>query len=174
MTSEVTLPVERRILLIRGRRVLVDRDLAKLYGVTTKNLNKAVRRNMERFPDDFMLQLSTAEADALRFQFGTSNAGRGGRRYLEQGVAMLSSVLRSRRAVLANIAIMRAFVKIREILASHADLVRRLDELEKKYDGHFHVVSDAIRQLMEKPPEPPPPPEEPEKEKIGFSGGTER
>ena len=87
---------------------------------------------------------------------------------------MLSSVLRSRRAVLANIAIMRAFVKIREILASHADLVRRLDELEKKYDGQFHVVFDAIRQLMEKPPEPPPPPEEPEKEKIGFSGGTEQ
>src|SRR5262249_35728253 len=131
---------------------MLDRDLGALYGVETKMLNRAVKRNFKRFPSDFMFQLTEDEADALRYQIGTSKKGRGGRRYLpyvftEQGVAMLSSVLNSERAILVNIEIMRAFVKLRQMLASNAELSRRLDELESKYDKQFRVVFDAIRQI---------------------------
>jgi len=131
--------------------VILDQDLAVLYGVQTKAITQAVRRNVERFPADFMFQLSGDEWKALRSQIVTSK-GRGGRRYppyafTEQGVAMLSSVLRSRRAIEVNIEIMRAFVRLRRILASHAALDRKLRELEKNYDASFKVVFDAIRQL---------------------------
>ena len=172
--------IARSILLIRGHKVMLDADLAVLYSVETKALNRAVKRNIERFPADFMFQLSAEEVEALRLHLGTSNSqpsgalrsqfgtskGRGGRRYLpyvftEQGVAMLSSVLRSPRAVRVNIEIMRAFVRLREVLSSHADLARKLAALEKKYDAQFKVVFDAIRALMT-PPAPPP------KARIGF------
>jgi hypothetical protein len=148
--------IEHAIYLIRGEKVMLDHDLALLYGVETKALNRAVKRNLPRFPSDFMFQLTVDEAELLRCQIGTSNEGRGGRRYLpyvftEQGVAMLSSVLNSERAVLVNIEIMRAFVKLRQLLASNAELSRRLDELESKYDKQFRVVFDAIRQLMATP-----------------------
>jgi len=144
--------IEGAILLIRGQKVMLDRDLAALYGVETKSLTRAVRRNRERFPADFMFELSREEFDDLRRQFGTSSQW-GGRRYrpyafTEQGVAMLSSVLRSKRAVQVNVEIMRAFVRMRQILAANADLARRLDTLEQKYDAQFKVVFDAIRQLM--------------------------
>jgi hypothetical protein len=157
--------IEARILLIRGHRVMLDTDLASLYGVETKALTRAVRRNLERFPGDFMFQLKPEEFANLRRQFGTSSQW-GGRRYAphaftEQGVAMLSSVLRSQRAVLVNVEIMRTFVRLRQILAAHADLQRRLDELEDKYDSKFKVVFEAIRQLMQ-------PPEKPRK-RIGFA-----
>jgi len=160
--SELLIPeerIEKAILLIRGHKVLLDSNLAELYGVETKNLNKAVQRNLERFPDDFMFQLTADEHAALRFQIGTSKTGRGGRRYLpyaftEQGVAMLSSVLHSNRAVAVNIAIMRAFVRLREILSTHKDLAAKLEKMERKlgeHDEHFRVVFDAIRQLMAPP-----------------------
>lgn len=156
MTGKSLIPaerIERTIYLIRGERVMLDRDLAVLYGVETRILNRAVKRNLNRFPEDFMFQLSAEEAAGLRFQNGTSKKGSGGRRYLpyaftEQGVAMLSSVLRSTRAVQVNIEIMRAFVRLRQMLASNADLSRRLDELESKYDRQFKIVFDAIRELM--------------------------
>jgi hypothetical protein len=159
--------IERSILLIRGHKVMLDSDLAELYGVTTKRLNEQVRRNLPRFPDDFMFQLTESETYLLRSQFATSKKGRGGRRYLpyaftEQGVAMLSSVLNSERAIKVNIEIMRAFVRLRRILASNAELARKLDAMEKKYNAQFKVVFDAIRQLMA-PPEPEPP-----KKRIGF------
>jgi hypothetical protein len=149
--------IERSILLIRGHKVILDSDLAGLYGVTTKRLNEQVRRNLSRFPEDFMFQLTESETDLLRSQFATSKKGRGGRRYppyvfTEQGVAMLSSVLNSERAIKVNIEIMRAFVHLRRMLASHADLARKLEALEKKYDAQFKVVFEAIRELM-KPPE---------------------
>ena len=147
--------IERRILLIRGQKVMLDADLAELYEIETKELNLAVRRNPERFPEDFRVQLSAQEFHNLRFQSVTSSSW-GGRRYrpyafTEQGVAMLSSVLRSPRAIQVNIAIMRAFVKLREILATHRDLARRLDEMESRYDAQFKVVFDAIRELMTPP-----------------------
>lgn len=174
VTSSSIIPVERRILSLRGHKVMLDADLAELYGVATKVLNQAVKRNIERFPQDFMFQLTKKDVDglvdywdssALRSQFVTSNR-RGGRRYLplaftEQGVAMLSSVLHSPRAVQVNIAIMRAFVKLREILATHRELARRLDELESKYDKQFRAVFDAIRELMTPPPKP--------RRRIGFA-----
>jgi len=149
--------IERSILLIRGHKVMLDSDLAELFGVTTKRLNEQVRRNLSRFPEDFMFQLTESETDLLRSQFATSKKGRGGRRYqpyafTEQGVAMLSSVLNSERAIKVNIEIMRAFVRLRRMLASHADLARKLEALEKKYDAQFKVVFEAIRELM-KPPE---------------------
>ncbi len=148
--------IENKILLIRGQKVMLDADLAELYGVETKVLMQAVKRNISRFPHDFMFQLSEEEYALLRSQFVTSKRGRGGRRYApyaftEQGVAMLSSVLRSERAVQVNILIMRAFVKLRQILASHKDLARKLDEMEEKYDAQFKVVFDAIRELMAPP-----------------------
>ncbi|PYS57368.1 MAG: DNA-binding protein, partial [Acidobacteria bacterium] len=158
-SDALAVQVERRILLIRGQKVMLDADLAELYGVPTKSLNLAVKRNAERFPEDFMFQLTGDEAAGLRFHFETSKSGRGGRRYrpyafTEQGVAMLSSVLRSLRAVQVNIAIMRTFVRLREMLLSHADLARKLAALENKYDAQFKVVFDAIRELMQ-PPTPP-------------------
>jgi hypothetical protein len=157
--TSVSLPIERieqRIVLIRGHKVLLDADLAELYGVQTKALTRQVKRNPKRFPADFMFQLTAAEWDALRSQIGTSN-GRGGRRYTpyaftEQGVAMLSSVLNSDRAIEVNVQIMRAFVKLRRILGTHKDLARKLNDLERRYDHQFAVVFDAIRQLMEPAP----------------------
>jgi len=164
-SDALAVQVERRILLIRGQKVMLDADLAKLYGVPTKSLNLAVKRNDERFPEDFMFQLTGDEAAGLRFHFETSKSGRGGRRYrpyafTEQGVAMLSSVLRSLRAVQVNIAIMRTFVRLREMLLSHADLARKLAALENKYDAQFKVVFDAIRELMQ--------PSTPPRREIGF------
>jgi hypothetical protein len=158
--------IERKIYLIRGQKVMLDSDLAYLYGVETSNLNKAVKRNIDRFPPDFMFQITKDETESLIFQSGMPKTiGRGGRRYLpyaftEQGIAMLSTVLKSTRAVQVNIAIMRAFVKLREMIASNKELAKRLDELEKKYDAQFRVVFDAIRELML-------PPEE-DKRKIGY------
>lgn len=158
--------IENRIYFIRRQKVMLDRDLAELYGVKTKSLNLAVKRNRERFPADFMFQLTKEEFQNLRFQNETSSWG--GQRYLpyaftEQGVAMLSSVLRSKRAIYVNIQIMRTFTKLRELLATHKDLQRKIEETEKKYDQQFKVVFDAIRKLMS-PPEKP-------KRRIGFRGG---
>ena len=157
--------IEQKIYLVRRHKVMLDRDLAEMYEVPTRRLNEQVKRNISRFPSDFMFQLSSEEADNLRSQFATSSSGHGGRRYLpyvftEQGVAMLSSVLNSERAVQVNIAIMRTFVKLRQMLASNAELARRLAAMEKKYDTQFKVVFDAIRELM-RPLEKP-------KRKIGF------
>lgn len=159
--------IEHRILLLHGLKVMLDAHLAELYGVSTKRLNEQVRRNRKRFPDDFMFRLTKDEADALRSHFATLEKGRGRhRKYLpyvftEQGVAMLSSVLNSERAILVNVEVMRAFVRLRELLSTHKDLARKLEELEKKYDEQFAVVFRAIRELMT-PPEPPP------KRRIGF------
>jgi hypothetical protein len=175
--------IERTILIIRGTKVMLDRDLANLYGVGTKALNQAVKRNLDRFPPDFMFRLTWDEAEVAdtRSQSVTLNAGkRTASRshsvtlkrgmnvkyrpyaFTEQGVAMLSSVLRSEQAIAVNIEIMRAFVRLRQLLASHTDLARKLDALEKKYDSQFRVVFDAIRQLMEPPPEPG-------RKRIGFA-----
>ena len=149
--------IERSIYLIRGEKVMLDRDLAKLYDVSTAALNQAVRRNRERFPEDFMFQLTTAEVGELnRSQIVIGSQKHRNPRsrpfaFTEQGVAMLSSVLRSKCAITVNIEIMRAFVKLRQILASNTDLARRLDELESKYDKQFKVVFAAIRQLMPTP-----------------------
>ncbi|HEU4508853.1 MAG TPA: ORF6N domain-containing protein [Pyrinomonadaceae bacterium] len=148
--------IENAIYVIRGEEVMLDHDLAFLYGVETKTLNRAVKRNLQRFPPDFMFQLTEDEAEALRCQIGTSNKGRGGRRYLphvftEPGVAMLSSVLSTERAVAVSIEMIRAFIKLRELFGSNAELARQLDELESKYDKQFKVVFDAIRELMAKP-----------------------
>ena len=145
---------------------MLDSDLAELYQVETKNLNKAVKRNIARFPGDFMFQLTEEEWNLLRFQTGTSNTDRGGRRYMpyvftEQGVAMLSSVLNSERSVQVNIAIMRAFVQLREIAVSHKDLLQKVNEMEKKYDENFRVVFAALKRLMEPQPLPL-------KRRIGF------
>ena len=143
--------IEKAILLVRSEKVLLDRDLARLYGVSTSVLNKAVTRNIDRFPPDFMFQLSKNEFSDLKFHFGTSSWGgtrKLPRAFTEQGVAMLSSVLRSKRAVQVNIEIMRTFVKLRQMLATHKDLERKLTALETKYDKHFKVVFDAIRALM--------------------------
>ncbi len=145
--------IERAIHLIRGHKVMLDADLAELYGVSVGRLNEAVKRNRNRFPDDFMFQLTKKEFEDLKSQVAISSSGWGGRRhppyaFTEQGVAMLSSVLRSKRAIRVNIEIMRAFVRLRQILASHKELARKLDELEKNYDAQFKVVFDAIRQLM--------------------------
>ncbi len=151
--------IEKAILFIRGHRVMLDRDLAELYDVPTKALNQAVRRNPKRFPDDFMFQLSKEELENWRSQIVTSDsAARMGLRrpplaFTEQGVAMLSSVLHSERAIEVNIAVMRAFVRLREILATHKDLARKLEELERKYDVQFRAVFEAIRQLMTPPPD---------------------
>ncbi len=158
--------IATKILEIRGKRVMLDKDLAKLYGVTTFNLNKAVKRNLERFPNDFMYQLTSQEFKNLIFHFGISSWG--GRRKLpyvftEQGVAMLSSVLHSQRAIRVNIQIMRAFVKLKELLLTHKELGIKIEALERKYVNHDEKIKkifEAIRQLMI-------PPEEP-KRKIGF------
>ncbi len=163
----MALPAERilhAILVLRGERVLLDSDLAALYGVETRALVQAVKRNAGRFPDDFMFQLTAQEWADLKSQTVISSSW-GGRRippyaFTELGVAMLSSVLNSERAIQANIAIMRAFTQLRSMLASHSDLARKLEALEKKYDGQFRVVFQALRDLME----PPLPPKKP----IGF------
>ena len=162
--------IERAILLIRGHKVMLDADLAALYEVETRVLVQAVKRNLDRFPEDFMFQLTKEEFEILRSQSVTSSQW-GGRRYppyafTEQGVAMLSSVLRSKRAVQVNIEIMRAFVRLRRMLASHKELARKLDALERKYDVQFKVVFDAIRQLMAPP--------EPKHRRIGFRTGDEK
>ena len=160
MSKTSLIPIERiekAIYLIRGEKVMLDRDLAKLYDVTTAALNQTVRRNRERFAEDFMFQLTLAEVAQLnRSQFVISSQKHRDPRFrpyafTEQGVAMLSSVLRSKRAITVNIEIMRAFVKLRQMLASNAELSRRLDELESKYDSQFKVVFDAIRKLMSPP-----------------------
>jgi phage regulator Rha-like protein len=157
--------ISQKIFFLRGTRVMLDADLARLYGVATKNLNKAVNRNTNRFPSDFMFQLSLKELQSLRFQTGTSKLGRGGRRYApyaftEQGVAMLSSVLHSARAVQVNVAIMRTFVRLREMLATHEELRRKIDAMEKRYDARFQAVFETIRQMLETPI--------PAKKPIGF------
>jgi len=156
--------IERIIFSIRGQKVILDRDLADLYEVTTKALNQAVKRNERRFPTDFMFRLTKGEKEELvtncdRFQTLKHSSALPSA-FTEQGVAMLSSVLRSKRAVAVNIEIMRAFVRLRKILTSHAELARKLEELEKKYDSQFRVVFDAIRQLMA--------PKEVPSKKIGF------
>jgi hypothetical protein len=168
--------IERRILFLRGQKVMLDFDLAELYGVETRTLNQAVQRNLERFPEDFMFQLSADESEqvlrsqivisnmettgiskgkfgSLRSQIVTSKQGKGGRRYrpyafTEQGVGMLSGVLNSPRAVQTHVAIIRTFAQLRQMLATHADLARKLATLESKYDKQFRVVFDAIRELM--------------------------
>jgi hypothetical protein len=164
--------VENKILLLRGQKVMLDRDLAELYGIATSNLNRAVTRNPDRFPLDFMFVLSDAEWNDLRSQFVTASWGgvrTPPRAFTEEGVAMLSSVLRSRRAVQVNILIMRAFVKMREMISSHTELAAQIRELERKFekhDGQIKLVFDALRQLMEPPPVP--------KKKFGFrTGGDE-
>lgn len=169
MSKEIV-PVEKiatALFTARGQKVIVDFELARLYGVTTGNLNKAVSRNPKRFPADFMFRLTAREAERLTFQIGISK-GRGGRRHLpyaftEQGVAMLSSVLNSERAVKVNIAIMRAFVKLREMLDANRELAQKFSELEKrvgKHDQEIGAIIDAIRQLMASPKNP--------KREIGF------
>ena len=163
--------IQQSIVAIRGQRVMLDSDLAALYGVATRVLVQAVQRNLERFPEDFMFRLTREEFEALRSQIVISKPGRGGRRALpyaftEQGVAMLSSVLRSERAIRVNIEIMRAFVRLREMLASHGELARRLGELEQRYDEQFKAVFDAIRQLMT--------PSAPARRRLGFRTPTER
>ena len=159
--------IENKIYLIRGQKVMMDNDLAKLYRVPTKRLKEQVKRNMTRFPEDFMFKLTVQEFEILRSQFATSRWG--GERYLpyaftEQGVAMLSSVLNSERAIQVNIVIMRAFVKLKVILSTHKELSYKLKELESKIEKHdteIQSIFDAIRQLMAPPPEPP-------KRRIGF------
>ena len=160
------LPVENitnKIYFIRDHKVMLDRDLAELYGVETGQLKRAVRRNKERFPDDFMFILTNQDVRNLRCQIGISSWGGG--RYLpmaftEQGVAMLSSVLNSKRAILANIQIMRTFTRIRQMLLSNKDLKRKIEAMENKYDKQFSIVFEAIKQLLQEDDKP--------KRKIGF------
>jgi hypothetical protein len=160
--------IEKRIFAVRGRQVLLDEDLADLYGVETKRLIEQVKRNLDRFPEDFMFQLDNEEAAALRSQIATSSTGRGGRRYApyvftEQGVAMLSSVLRSKRAIAVNIEIMRAFVELRRVASSYAGFKKRLEQLERRmgeHDDQLGQIFNAMRQLIA-------PPEQP-KRPIGF------
>ena len=159
--------IEERIFFIRGQRVMLDKDLAGLYGVETRDLNKAVKRNLDRFPSDFMFQLTDEEFKNLMFHFGTSRWG-GARKlpyaFTEQGVAMLSGVLRSKRAVQVNVAIMRAFVRLREILSAHKELAQKLTELERKSEKHdvqIQAIFEAMRKLMQ-------PAERPKHRRIGF------
>jgi len=152
------------VFFVRGEKVMLDADLARLYGVTTGNLNKAVKRNQARFPGDFMFQLNDKETENLIFQSGRSK-GRGGRRHqpyalTEQGVAMLSSVLNSERAVQVNIAIMRTFVQLRRLMDTNRELARKIEALEKKYDEQFADVFAAIKQLIAQPGPP--------RKRIGF------
>jgi len=155
--------IRNKILLIRGKKVMLDRDLAELYGVQTKYLTRQVRRNKDRFPSDFLLILTRQELTNLRCQFGTSSWG--GLRYhpyafTEHGILMLSSVLNSKRAIQVNIQIMRMFTRLREMLTSHKELKQKIEEMEKKYDHQFKVVFDAIKKLIEPPQKP--------KKRIGF------
>ena len=171
MTESGLIPVERierAILVLRGQKVMLDSDLAVMYGVGTRELVQATKRNPERFPSDFVFQLTPQEVSVLKSQIVISKpTGRGGRRsapyaFTEQGVAMLSSVIRSSRAVRVNVEIMRTFVRLRRMLQANADLARKLEELEKRYDAQFRVVFDAIRELMAPPAK--------EKRPIGFGG----
>jgi len=163
--------VQNRIHLIRGQKVMLDSELAGLYGVETKALNRAVKRHATRFPDDFLLHLTPKEVTNLRYQIGTSSLGYGGRRYrpyafTEQGIAMLSSVLNSERAVQVNILIVRAFVQLRSLLASHRKLAEKLAQLERRLEGHDAAIRnlfDAIRAMVADPPGP--------KRLIGFNRG---
>jgi hypothetical protein len=155
--------VEKKILLIRGQKVILDVDLAELYDVETKVFNQAVKRNIDRFPKDFMFQLTADEARTIRSQFVT--ASRRNIRYLpyaftEHGIIMAASILNSQRAIDASVYVVRAFIRLREMIASHKDLTKKLNELEKKYDGQFQIVFEAIRQLIEV--------EEKPKRKIGY------
>jgi hypothetical protein len=168
-----TLPasaISHKIYFLRKTRAMLDSDLASLYGVTTFNLNKAVRRNIRRFPKDFMFRVTASELDSLIFQAGISKKkSRGGSRYpphafTEHGIAMLSSVLHSDRAVQVNIAIMRAFLQLRAMLATHEDLRRKIAEMEKRYDSKFHAVFATLRQMLETPIPP--------KRQIGFHSRT--
>ena len=156
--------IERKIYFIRGIKVRLDKDLAELYGVPTKRLNEQIKRNPKRFPSDFMFQLTMEEARASRSQFATLKKGKNIKylpyAFTEQGVAMLSSVLNSDRAIEVNLQIMRVFVKLRELMMSHKDLARKVEELEKKYDAQFRGVFEAIRRLMKE--------EEKPKAPIGF------
>lgn len=172
LVSDRLIPTERitkSIRVVRHQKVLLDADLAELYGVETRTLNQAVQRNIERFPEDFMFRLTEEEAQSLRSQFVILDVGRGRHRkflpyaFTEQGVAMLSSVLRSPKAVAVNVEIMRAFVELRRVLESTAGLSRKLEALERKYDGQFAEVFEAIRQLLI-PPETP-------KRRIGYKSG---
>ena len=155
--------IESIIYLIRGKKIMLDSDLAVLYRVETKVLLQAIKRNIERFPTDFMFQLDEQEYEILRSQIVTSSWG--GRRYLpyaftEQGIAMLSTVLNSKRAINVNIQIMRTFTKLREMIESNKDLKRKIEDMEKKYDKQFQIVFEAIKQLVE--------PVERPKRKVGF------
>ena len=157
--------IERAIIVVRGEKVMLDSELAEIYGVETRIWNQAVRRNINRFPVDFMFQLTVAEEASLRSQIVISNEGRGGRRYLpyaftEHGALMLANVLNSERAAQTSVQVVRAFVKLRQMLSSNAELARKLAAMEKKYDAQFKVVFDAIRQLMSPPTRP--------KREIGF------
>jgi hypothetical protein len=160
--------IEQRIFVVRGRQVMLDEDLADLYGVATKRLVEQVKRNVDRFPEDFMFQLDKEEAAALRSQIATSNTGRGGRRYApyvftEQGVAMLSSVLRSKRAIAVNIEIMRTFVELRRVASSYAAIEERLEQIERgmgEHDDQLAQIFNALRQLIAPPAQP--------KRPIGF------
>jgi hypothetical protein len=157
--------IEQKIFSMRGQKVMLDRDLAQLYGVATKVLNQAVKRNMKRFPEDFMFKLTRSERNELvtncdRFKT-LKHSTVTPYAFTEQGVSMLSSVLNSERAIHVNIEIMRAFVRLRKMLSSNKELARKLDALEKKYDEHFKIVFDAIRELMTSPAQT-------KKGKIGF------
>lgn len=169
-TFQDVVGIERRIYLLRGQKVMLDRDLAEMYGVSTKRLNEQVKRNPKRFPADFMFQLNKKELADWRSRIATSNPGAkmGIRRlpyaFTEQGVAMLSSVLNSERAILVNVQIMRTFVRLRQMLTSNKELAHRLNKLEKKYDSQFRVVFDAIRELMA--------PSESPRKAIGFQLGS--
>ena len=175
--SESIVPVEiiqNKIYLIRGQKVMLDKDLSVLYGVLTRNLNKAVRRNLDRFPVDFGFTLTKDEFKDLMFQFGTSNWG-GTRKlpmvFTEQGVAMLSSVLRSKRAIQVNIQIMRVFVKLKEMMSSHKDLARKIDDLEKKFQVHDQKIIqifDAIRRMMAAPAPEQEGPDPYKRHKVGY------
>ncbi len=166
-TIESLKEIESKIYLIRGHKVMLDFDLAKLYQVTTFNLNKAVKRNLNRFPSDFMFRLTIQEFRDLTFQSGISSSpSHGGRHrppncFTQEGVAMLSSILRSEQAIEVNVAIMRAFVRLREMLITHDDLSRKIEELELRYDHQFQTVFDALKELMSNHTIPP-------KRVIGF------
>ncbi len=151
--------IKTKIYIIRSKKVMLDRDLALLYGVKTQVLNQAVRRNLNRFPDDFMFKLTEPEAESLISQFVISKPGRGGSRHLpnvftEQGIAMLSSVLNSERAIQVNIQIMRTFTKIREMLSNNKELREKIEKLETKYDGQFKIIFEAIKLLITPPDKP--------------------
>jgi phage regulator Rha-like protein len=166
MTTRVPIElIASKIVLVRGEKVLIDHDLAEMYDVETKQLKRAVRRNINRFPEDFMFQLTKEEYRSLRSQFGTLKRGTHSKyspmAFTEQGVAMLSSVLNSDRAIEVNIAIMRAFVKLREMMATHKNLKRKIESMEKKYDEQFRIVFEAIKQLLAEEDKP--------KKKIGYT-----